>query len=309
MPKISKKKPLFSLSGILESYLETHNRLYHDLLSYDDLMRYSGAISVYDVAGEDTLWLRVFYNEFERIEIHTELKRIYTVLMSDGDPKIMKYLTIDAIDFCSFGNSKPFRIKVRNILNDNYIYMYIKKFDASRVYGLELEHLLSPDHINFLAYGCTIVEEHIMGVPGHTFITNILPSCSDIEKAQLAKEFVKFNERSLMRLLGDMRSYNYVIVPIHDLDHYFYKIRAVDFDQQSYEGNYKVYLPQFFKENLAMVDLVQNKLTSSSINQYQVEERCIVAKRILSAKQRIADLLNCMNNDVISSIVTSRTKL
>jgi len=33
----------------------------------------------------------------------------------------------------------------------------------------------------------------------------------------------------MMRLLGDMRSYNYVVVPIHDFDNVIYKIRAIDF--------------------------------------------------------------------------------
>ena len=59
----------------------------------------------------------------------------------------------------------------------------------------------------------------------------------------------------MIRLLGDMRSYNYVIVPIHDFDHVVYRIRAIDFDQQSYEGKFNVYRPQFFKENFKMVEL------------------------------------------------------
>ena len=76
-----------------------------------------------------------------------------------------------------------------------------------------------------------------------------MPDCSSAEKAQIAKEFVKFNERCMIRLLGDMRSYNYVIVPTHDFDHVVYKIRAIDFDQQCYEGKLNIYRPQFFKEN------------------------------------------------------------
>jgi len=51
----------------------------------------------------------------------------------------------------------------------------------------------------------------------------------------------------MIRLLGDMRSYNYVIVATHDFDHVVYKIRAIDFDQQCYEGNFKVYRPQFLR--------------------------------------------------------------
>lgn len=298
---ISSKKPLFSLSKPLENYLKEYNRLHHNLLSYDDLLRYTGAVNVYNLEGEDTLWLRVYYREYERNEIDFELKRIYTILMSDGNQNIIKYLFIDAIDYCSFGNSKPFRIKIRNLLNDNYIYFYVKKFDASRAYGLELEHLLSPDHINFLAYGDTLIEEHIMGIPGDVFMSKMLPSCTGLEKAQIAKEFVKFNERSMVRLLGDMRSYNYVIVPIHDFDHNVYKIRAIDFDQQSYEGDYKIYLPQFFEENSTMVSLVKSKLSKSSIRQYKIEERSVIAKRILSAKLRMKKLLGSMVQDSLSN--------
>ena len=48
----------------------------------------------------------------------------------------------------------------------------------------------------------------------------------------------------------------YVITPIHDFDKVIYKIRSIDFDQQSFEGDLKVYRPQFF-ENLKMVELVR----------------------------------------------------
>ena len=128
----------------------------------------------------------------------------------------------------------------------------------------------------------------------------MLPKCSKSEKAQLAKEFVKFNERCMIRLLGDMRSYNYVIVPVHDFDHVVYKIRAIDFDQQCFEGKLKVYRPQFFKENLKMVELVRDRLLKSSVDQYKIEERSIVAKRIISSGNRIKQLINAAKSDKIS---------
>ncbi|MFL2834576.1 MAG: hypothetical protein ACJZ9L_00185 [Coraliomargaritaceae bacterium] len=43
-----------------------------------------------------------------------------------------------------------------------------------RVYGLELEELLSPNAINFLIWGDTLIEEHIIGVPGDQFIKEYL---------------------------------------------------------------------------------------------------------------------------------------
>lgn len=298
---MSKKKPAYPVCELLDAYLNHYNRKIEIPIFYEDLLRFSGSVSVYDKNDQDTLWIRVYYPEFERKEIDDSLKKVYSILHSDGSSNIHPYLNVDAVDFCTFGNSKPFRIKIRNILNDNFTYFYIKKTDASRIYGLELEHMLSPYNLNFLVYKDTLIEEHIAGIPGDEFIKHNLPLCSEAEKAQLAKEFVKFNERCMIRLLGDMRSYNYVIVPTHDFDHVVYKIRAIDFDQQSYEGKLKVYRPQFFKENYQMVELVRSKLRRDSVDQYKLEERSIVAKRILSSGNRIKKLRAICKEDTISS--------
>ncbi|MBL7472661.1 hypothetical protein [Robertkochia sediminum] len=297
---ISKKKPTYPICDKLQDYLEHYNRNTMIPISYDDLLRFSGSIVVYDEDDNDTMWIRVYYSEFERPEIDHQLKKVYALMVSDGDEDIFEYLNIDAIDYCTFGNSKPFRIKVRNILNDNYTYLYVKKADASRVYGLELEHLLSPNWINFTVYKDTLIEEHISGIPGDVFIKDYLPKCTEIQKSQIAKEFVKFNERCTIRLLGDMRSYNYVVIPTHDFDNVIFKIRAIDFDQQSYEGNLKIYKPQFFKENYKMVQNVSEKLKETSINQYKKEERSVTARRIIASKKRLKTLVKCMADDCIS---------
>ena len=84
--------------------------------------------------------------------------------------------------------SQPFRIRIVNKFNDNYDHYYIKQADASRIYGLELEHLLSPNRITFLTNRNTLIEEHIPGIPGDVFaedhlhnpITNVI---------RFAKEF------------------------------------------------------------------------------------------------------------------------
>ena len=222
---------------------------------YSDLLRFQGSIVVYDKNDVDTLWVRVYYNDFERDEIDLSLKRVYSSLISDGSEGILKYLSVDAIDFCT---------------------------------------------LNFLVCKETLIEEHIAGIPGDEFIKNLLPDCSSSEKSQIAKEFVKFNERCMIRLLGDMRSYNYVFVPIHDFDQVVFRIRAIDFDQQCYEGNLKIYRPQFFKENFKMVELVKEKIQKESVDQYKIEERSIVAKRMLSYKNRLRRLLDCMTHDEVS---------
>ena len=299
--KISLRKPSYPVNKALKAYMQKFNRTIKLPIFYDDLLRFQGSVEVFDKNDKDTLWVRTYYSEFDRQEIDLSLKKIYTKLHSDGNEATIPLLNVDAIDYCTFGNSKPFRIKIRNILNDNYAYFYVKKADASRIYGLELEHMLSPHNLNFLVYEDTLIEEHISGIPGDEFITNMLPNCTEPEKAQIAKEFVKFNERCMIRLLGDMRSYNYVIVPTHDFDHVVYSIRAIDFDQQCYEGKFNVYRPQFFKENFNMVDLVTQKIEKQSVNQYKLEERSIVAKRLLSFKNRVERLIQCMISDTLST--------
>jgi hypothetical protein len=143
------------------------------------------------------------------------------------------------------------------------------------------------------------VEEHIPGVPGDIFIKNFMDN-ADTNKIRLAKEFVKFNERCFVRLLGDMRSYNFVVDITPDIEDYQYRIRAIDFDQQSYEGRKNLYLPQFFKENKPFVDVCLKYLNKDSIEQYQAEERTLMTYRLAAARYRIKDLLDIMSNDTVS---------
>ena len=298
---ISKKKPAFPITEMLSRYLTKHGRNIKIPIFYDDLLRFQGAVEIFDDNEKDTLWVSCYYAEHEREEILHSLKQMYSILHSDGSDSLLPYLNIDSIDFCTFGNTKPFRIKVRNILNDNYIFLYIKKADASRIYGLELEDILSPNHINYLVHKDTLIEEHISGIPGDTYISEHLDTISEQDKRALAKEFVKFNERCFVRLLADMRSYNYVIVITHDFDRKQYRIRAVDFDQQSYEGNPKVYKPQFLKENNALVQMSIDVLAKKSREQYEIEERSLLAKRANSEHKRLKQLIQCMKKDNIST--------
>jgi hypothetical protein len=300
MARINEKKIPYKVPPILHTYLKTYNRELKLPIEYSDLIRYEYRNTLYDKHGEDTLWVSCQYSQDDLDHINNSLKEIYAILKAGGDTTVQKHLFIDRIDLCLYGNTNPFRVRIVNNINDNFDYFYIKNADASRIYGLELEHLLSPNSISYVVDRHTLIEEHIAGIPGDVFIKEMLPVFTEPEKAQIAKEFVKFNERCMIRLLGDMRSYNYVIVPTHDFDQVVYKIRAIDFDQQSFEGKLKVYNLQYFKENFKMVDMVGNKLQSTSIEQYKVEERSIIAKRMISSYDRITELIDCMKADTIS---------
>ena len=298
--KPSQKKPFFPVNKNLRSYLKIHGRETALPFSYKDLLHITYSIPLKDKSGKDTLWEKALYDMKEWHYIKEGLVKLYALLKTEGDYSFTKHLDVARIDYCTFGNSNPFRIRIVNRYNDNYDHYYIKKEDASRVYGLELEHLLSPNRITFLTGRDTLVEEHIPGLPGDLFINEYLER-TETNKIRLAKEFVKFNERCFIRLLGDMRSYNFVVNVTPDIEDYQYRIRAIDFDQQSYEGRKNLYLPQFFKENLAYVDLTLKHLNKDSIEQYRAEERTLIAYRMAASRYRIKDLLDIMARDTIST--------
>jgi hypothetical protein len=211
----------------------------------------------------------------------------------------MEHLYVDRIDLCVYGNTQPFRVRIVNRINDNFDYFYIKNADASRVYGLELEHLLSPNRISYLVHKNTLIEEHIAGIPGDKFM-RVHMQDPHLNPIRLAKEFVKFNERCFVRLLGDMHSSNFVIDVTPDFEETHYRIRAIDFDQQSYEGKKSIYLPQYFKENNVLIQLGMKYITPESMRQYQKEERALIAHRLRSSQKGIEDILRSMEHDKIS---------
>src|SRR5690606_34728438 len=228
------------------------------------------------------------------------LKIIYAELKASGNTRIVEHKYIDRVEYCAFGNTHPFRIRIVNRLNDVYDYFYIKQADASRIYGLELEQIISPNTVNYLVGGQTLVEEHIVGIPGDVFTKSLMHN-PDYNPKRIAKEFVKFNERCIITLLGDMRSYNFVVQITPDFDDFQFRIRAIDFDQQFYEGNPKIYMPQYFKDNLAYVQLCMTHLTDRTALQYQQEERSSIVHRVRSERHRIAALRDVSNTEELST--------
>ncbi|MBL0355409.1 MAG: hypothetical protein IPP72_00295 [Chitinophagaceae bacterium] len=297
---ISKKKPSFAVTKSFKKYLKRYGREISLPVSYDTLKHFDFSIPVKDADGKDTYWETVFFNPTLTHEIHSALKRVYSLLKASGDTQAEEHLHIERIDYCLFGNSKPFRIKIVNNYNEVYDYFYIKVADASRIFGMELEHMLSPYWIHFLIDNNTLAEEHIAGVPGDMFVREHI-NRPEYNLKKVAKEFVKFNERCFTRLLGDMRSYNFVFDIVQDFDNIQFRIRAIDFDQQSYEGSKHIYLPQFFKENLVFVQMVQEYLNAEVIRQYQQEERSQIITRIKAQRQRLRDLRVAAADDPLST--------
>ena len=293
------KKPSYPIRDELRGYLRHYRRERTLPLTYERLRDFREAVPLTDQDGNNTLWESVVYRAEDMESINEGLKRIYALLKVDGDFSVMQHLYIDRVDFCSFGNSMPFRVRIVNAYNENPDYFYVKRGDASRIYGLELEHLLSPNRLNFLTHGNTLIEEHVAGVPGDVFISRWLGDAS-LSPIRIAKELVKFNERCFIRLLGDMRSYNFVFVITPDFENSQVRIRAMDFDQQSHHGRKSFYLPQFFKDNLPLVEFCTKVLHPKTAFQYQREEQTLMLQRAELASLRLNALLEAMAVDRIA---------
>ncbi len=300
MAFITKKKIAYKVSENLRHYLEKYAREQPLQVAYEDLLRYDNSMPQYDFKGNDTLWETVLYSQSEQEHINYALKNIYAIMKADGDMSVIDHLFIDRVDLCVYGNTQPFRVRVVNRINDNFDYFYIKRADASRIYGLELEHLLSPNRIAYLVHKDTLIEEHILGIPGDQFIKTRINE-KTLNETRLAKEFVKFNERCFVRLLGDMHSSNFVIDITPDFEEVSYRIRAIDFDQQSFEGRRSIYMPKYFKQNNPIINIGLGSMTPETMYQYMREERTMIANRMKVEINRVRDLLSTMKQDRIST--------
>jgi len=296
---ISRRKDKYPVTPFLHHYLHHFGRLADIPIIYDDLLRFRGSMPYEDPNGDETLWLSVMYDPEDMRKLVPSLTKIYSMLKIGGDPSLSDHLSVERIDFGSFGNSRPFRIRIVNKFNGNADYYYVKDADASRIYGLELEHILSPFRMNYLVKGNTLIEEHVAGVPGNDFIDDYLPR-PNLNHVRVAKEFVKFAERCYLRLLGDMRTVNYVVDITPDFEEVQYRVRPIDFDQQCYESNLEVYRPHKFQDNKPVEDLVRSHLNDQTILQYRQEERSQMARRIRPANRRVRALLRTMTKEPLA---------
>ena len=293
---ITRRKEHYPVSSHLGQYLFHFSRYSEIPLVYDDLAHFNESVPYENPAGEETLWQTVLYPHEVMHDLAKKLTRIYAVLKIGGDMALAENLFVERVDFGAFGNSRPFRVRITNHFNGNSDYYYVKIADSSRIYGLELEHILSPNRINYLVKGNTLIEEHIAGVPGDMFIRTRLNNPL-LNRVRVAKEFVKFGERCFIRLLGDMRSVNYVVDITPDFEEVQYRVRPIDFDQQSYEGKLGVYRAHLFEDNHPVDELVRAHLNTPTILQYRGEERSQMARRVRSEMQRLRALLVVMSRD------------
>jgi hypothetical protein len=115
----SRKKPNYPVTAELRKYLKGYGRLMKIEAEYKDLLRFQSAYPLYDRRGKDTLWESVHYSPGDQAHLNKALTGIYAQLKTGGDLSVMEHLYVERIDYCTFGNSKPFRVRIVNQFNDN----------------------------------------------------------------------------------------------------------------------------------------------------------------------------------------------
>lgn len=111
---ISNKKPTYPISNHLTDYLRKYSRELRIPIRYLDLKHHFTKVPLEDKDGNLTLWETALYSPSEMKELNEGLTEIYSILKSDGATHI-DHLSIDRIDYCSFGNSQPFRVKISTL--------------------------------------------------------------------------------------------------------------------------------------------------------------------------------------------------
>src|SRR4029450_3686912 len=128
----SKKKPAFPVGPNLLKYLKKYNRAAELPLRYEDLLRHEISVPLLNERNQDTLRETVHYAPSEQQELFRALTYIYSLIKAGGDLDILNHLTVARIDYCTFGNTKPFLSPVITHVTHNYDHFYVKRTDASR---------------------------------------------------------------------------------------------------------------------------------------------------------------------------------
>ena len=298
------QKDIYAIEHPMRNYLLHYGREKKLPINYRDLHTYKYADAIRDSNDKLTHWETATYDASFQEILHQQLKETYLLLtgLNDATPT----LQITTIDFCEFGNSVPFRIGIISLEQHWKDTFYVKQADASRIFGLELEHLLTNNVIRFMCNHNTLIEKHIDGMPGDEFLKTHFLTLNDTSKQLLANAFIAFNTASFARLLGDMRNYNFVINTTADEQQQpAYHFRAIDFDQQCYEGRLKLYWPQFYRENYPFVKNVQDIYSKTEIKTIQHQQ----AQQFIRLYQKNATQIRALLNALMQAEISENYKV
>lgn len=277
------QKPILGITPSVQAYLERVGRYQALPIVYQDLLQYRFTDAVRDENGKLTHWERLSFTPEYASTLYPRLWSAIRLL----DPLTAEGASIGVVDICEYGNSNPFRIQLK-LANGSDRWYFLKQADSSRIFGLELAHLVGTEKLHYLVHDQTVLESAIEGTPGDQFLRQWLPGLDRDERLSLAEGFVRFCQQCYWTLLGDMRNYNWVV----RLDGESPRFLPIDFDQQLHEGFPPFYSPSYFRENLGWVELVEETLLPDRIRDIEKQEQQRLVHALSSHGGRIEQLMD-----------------
>jgi len=158
-----------------------------------------------------------------------EVKKIASHLWGGNEDVRRVFHKIDGVAFHDFyyGRTCPLRVKVF-FSNDFEKTFYAKILDEKRLFGIELENMLSPYKYEYSASGGGIYEDEVPGIE-----QSRINSDTKRDNAYL-EELAKLDYRAFVMLLGDLNPnenpHNCLVTKEFSGDSYTYNVRPIDFD-------------------------------------------------------------------------------
>src|SRR4051812_43711762 len=105
------QKDMFPVGPSFRKYLDNYGRGVKLPVLYSDLTNYSHANSLKDKKGKWTHWENAVYEPLHLELLKEGLAITYCILRKQAIQTAVHY-DIESIDFCDYGNSVPFRIRI-----------------------------------------------------------------------------------------------------------------------------------------------------------------------------------------------------
>jgi len=280
----------------LFKYLTQHHKAsslpsYHDMRECVDYER--------EVDEEDPGLEELFVVPESRDEFHQAVRQVASHLWGGEahPPELFQNLSVVSVHEYTYADHKPLRIEVMLPGAVTHTF-YAKPFNERRLYGLELEHLLSPYKYDYSVSGEAIFEDHIMGTDAKDFMEAYRGY--PYRNPDFAEEMLRLDFRTRAFLLGDMHDQNYIISQVESGDERAFVARPIDFD--------KLFLIRDL-EGAGVISTKDRESVTELLGKGRCEsvigfERERMKRRFYENKARIRDLFNLIgqSQDCSSSL-------
>lgn len=187
-----------------------------------------------------------------------------------------------------YGRTNPLRVKV-HFGNHTEKVFYAKELDEKRLFGIELEDILSEHKYNYSASGGAIYEDEVKGDEIYRLSNEARNDVSFLE------EMAKLDYRAFLMLLKDLNPianpHNCVVSKRTLREGYTYEVRPIDFD-----GLFEI---EDFQEESVLSgqrDQVIDKLGKEKYTLLRALEKEGIKKRYCQNSERVNELLGVIGS-------------